>query len=425
MELKKITEKQYEKFIKEQPDILFFHSVEWGRFKSETNWDMEIVGMYDNKKIVAASILLSQKIPFLKKKMYYSPRGLVLDYSNYNTIKEYTIRLKEYLKEKDAVFLKINPYIKYRDRDKDGNVVGSFCNQNLINYLKKLGYKHYGFYKKFDKKRDLEPRWLSVLDISNKSVDELLKDMRTTTRWMIGKSQKNYITIKKASYDDLGKFKSLMQHTAQRRKFDDRDLSYYQTMYKELKNTNMLNLMFAHIDLEKLKGQTLTNIKKLEDKIKTMKVTFKNKNQVSEFKNQIKSLNKRLEDINYKTELYGNNPLIAAGLYLSYGDQVVYLFGGSYKDFMHYGAQYLMQYEMIKYAKDNNFKKINFYGIDGDFKEKAKYYGLFDFKRGFNADVVELIGEFDLVLNKTNYILYKIMFAVYKLLKKCKRLIKK
>ena len=41
-----------------------------------------------------------------------------------------------------------------------------------------------------------------------------------------------------------------------------------------------------------------------------------------------------------------------------------------YKEFMEFGAQYLMQYEMIKYAKANNFKQLNFYGIDGDFDEK-------------------------------------------------------
>lgn len=105
---------------------------------------------------------------------------------------------------------------------------------------------------------------------------------------------------------------------------------------------------------------------------------------------------------------------------MCYGSQVVYLFGGSYKEFMNYGAQYLMQYEMIKFCKDNNCKKLNFYGIDGNFKKNAPYYGLFDFKRGFNADVVELIGEFDLVSDKFHYFIYNLMINLYKNLKKVK-----
>ena len=92
---------------------------------------------------------------------------------------------------------------------------------------------------------------------------------------------------------------------------------------------------------------------------------------------------------------------------------------------MEFGAQYLMQYEMIKYAKENNFKQLNFYGIDGDFDEKSPGYGLFDFKRGFNADVIELIGEFDLIENKALYKMYNLMFNSYKGVKKIKRKIKR
>ena len=85
---------------------------------------------------------------------------------------------------------------------------------------------------------------------------------------------------------------------------------------------------------------------------------------------------------------------------------------------MKYNSQYLLQYEMIKYAIENGYKAFNFYGIDGNFDEKSKSYGLFDFKRGFNACVHELIGEFDLVIDKKRYKLYKLSFSTYKKVKK-------
>ena len=47
-------------------------------------------------------------------------------------------------------------------------------------------------------------------------------------------------------------------------------------------------------------------------------------------------------------------------------------------------------------------------------------FGLFDFKRGFNAHVEELIGEFTLITNKFFYKVYNLMFEVYKKTKKMK-----
>ena len=421
MIIKKISEKEYEEYISHYDNILFFNSVEWAKFKSKTNWNMEIIGLFDHEKLKVASILLSQKLPFLKRKMYYCPRGFVLDYSNLDLIKEFTIALKKYLKDKEAIFLKINPYVEYQKRDKDGNIIQANTNKKLIDYLKKIGYKHYGYYTEFNKKKDLEPRWLSVLNLENKDIDELLHDMRKTTRWMINKSTKNNITIKEATYDDLPKYKELMEHTAERRNFIDRPLSYYQTMYNTLSKTGMFKLLLANIDLVKLRLQLKDHISKLQSRIGNVKDNPKKVNQIAEFTSQIESLNNQLKDIDKQIKEHGEKPLVAAGLYLSYGDQVVYLFGGSYKEFMNYAAQYLMQFEMIKYAKQKNYKKLNFYGIDGDFRRDALHYGLFDFKRGFNSDVVELIGEFDLVVNKFYYAIYNVLFTIYKLIKKVRK----
>lgn len=424
MKIRNISEKEYNNFIKGYKDSLFFQSVEWGNFKAKTNWDMELIGYGDSKKIYAVAMLLSQNVPVIRKKLYYCPRGFILDYSNLDLLEKFTSELRKYLKQKKALFLKINPYIIYQDRDKDGNIIGK-NEDELIEFLKKLGYKHYGFYKNFEDKKDLEPRWLSVLDLEDKSVDELLKNMNSTTRWLINKSQKNCISIEDATYDELIEYKKLMNHTSERRNFQDRPLSYYQTMYKELSKNNMIRILFGKIDLKQLKT-TLSNDKKhLEERVKNIENNSKKSSQVQEYNSQISSLENRIIEIDELINSYGLNPIIATGVYLEYGDQIVYLFGGSYKEFMKYGAQYLMQYEMIKYAKDKKYKKLNFYGIDGNFEKNSKYYGLFDFKRGFNANVVELVGEFDLVINKFNYILYNIMFKTYKLFKKIKLFIRK
>lgn len=426
MEIKEITEKEYNKFIKNYEDSLFFQCLDWGKFKAKTNWQMEIVGLKDKNEIKGVAMLLSQKVPIINKRMYYCPRGFIVDYKNEKLVENFTIEIKKYLKNKKAIFLKINPYIKYQERNVDGEVVGE-PNKKLFDLLIKLGYKHYGFYKDMDEKKDLEPRWVSVLDIDNDiDIDGLLNNMRTTTkRWILNRCKKSCITITEAKYEDLENFKKLMKHTADRREFEDRPLSYYQTMYKSFENTNILKILLASIDLNTLKKESSDELKEINDKIDQIKDNPKKSGVLIDLNNKKESIKSKLNEIDNQIEKYGDNPFVSAGAFLSYGDQVVFLLGASYKDFMNYGAQYLIQYEMIKYAIDNKFKKYNFYGIDGNFNKDAKNYGLFDFKRGFGADVVELIGEFDLPISKPKYYLYKVMFKSYKTLKKVKLLIKK
>ena len=71
---------------------------------------------------------------------------------------------------------------------------------------------------------------------------------------------------------------------------------------------------------------------------------------------------------------------------------------------MNFNAQYLIQYEMLKFAKENNYKKYNFLGIKGNFDPKDEDYGVYKFKKGFGGHVEEYIGDFDLPINVFYYI---------------------
>ena len=136
--------------------------------------------------------------------------------------------------KKNIAFLKINPYVDYQLRDIHGNIIDGTKNDALMEKLKSLGYVHYGFYVDMDEKKDLEPRWISVLDIKDKTIDELFKNFRSGTKWGINNSKKNFINLIEADENNLVEFKNLMKHTAERREFIDRPLSYYQNMFKVL-----------------------------------------------------------------------------------------------------------------------------------------------------------------------------------------------
>ncbi len=417
MEFVELSEKEFLNYSKKSPYTSFYQMPEWAKVKKTNGWNSYFVGLKDKNKIVAATLLLSKKIKMFKT-MFYAPRGFLLDYDDLDLLKEFTQKVKEFIKSKDALFLKINPYVDYQERTIDGDIVEGTEKKELFRTLEELGFKHNGFYIEQDKKTDLEPRWISVLDINGQTMDELYSNMRSSTKWRLNNSKKNALRIIEAKYEDLNEFKNLMKHTAERREFVDRPLSYYQDMFKILDEKNLVKVLLIEINFKELVELSENNLKETNSKIEELKDNTRKEKQLKELYLEKERLENKISELNEIIKEDGEKKIISGGWYMLYGREIIYLFGASYKKYMKYNPQYMLQWEMINYAIDNNYEAFNFYGIDGNFNKESKGYGLFDFKRGFNACVHELIGEFDLVIDKPRYILYTLSFKAYKLVKK-------
>lgn len=416
MEFVTLTEKEFLDYSKKSNITSFFQTTYWGEIKKDNGWESHFLGLKSGKKVVAATLLLSKSIKIFGT-MFYAPRGFLLDYGNLNLLEEFTNYLKAYLKEHKALFLKINPYVDYQMRNVDGEVIEGTENHELMDKLKDLGFVHKGFYIDQDKKKDLEPRWISVLDIKDKTMDELYKDMRSSCKWRINNSRKNCLKIIEADESNLIEFKNLMKHTAERREFIDRPLSYYQNMFKILKKEDLVKVLLVEINFKELRDFSKEELEKKEEKLKEFEGNTKKAGQVKELELEKTRLIDKIALLEKTIEENGEKKIIAGGWYMLYGREIIYLFGASYKAFMKYNSQYLLQYEMINYAVEHGYETFNFYGIDGNFDESSKGFGLFDFKRGFNACVHELIGEFDLVISPVMYKLYTFSFNSYKFIK--------
>ena len=416
MKFVELEKQEFIEFSKVNPQALFFQSPYWIEIKEQNGWQGKIVGIKKDGEIIAATILLIKKV-IGNIRFAYAPRGFLLDYSDFDLLEKFTSEIKAYLKTQGVAFLKINPYVDYQLRDVNGEVIENTKNDALMEKLKELGYIHYGFYLDMDEKKDLEPRWVSVLDIKDKTIDELFKNFRSGTKWGINNSKKNFITMVEADESNLFEFKNLMEHTSERRGFVDRPLSYYTEMFKILKRENAVKVLFAEINFKELLDFTQARFDKNAKRLEVIKDNPKKQKEYNEISSEQKSLEPRLQILAKNVEEFGEKKIIAGGWYMLYGREIVYLFGASYKPFMRYNSQYLLQYEMLTYAIAEGYDKFNFYGIDGNFNEDSVNYGLFDFKRGFNADVHELIGEFDLIVNKSLYKQYNLLFKGYKVLK--------
>ena len=56
-----------------------------------------------------------------------------------------------------------------------------------------------------------------MLDIKNKTEEEILKNMRGTTRWGIQNSYKHGLKLVEIKEDRIEEYKKLMEHTGERR----------------------------------------------------------------------------------------------------------------------------------------------------------------------------------------------------------------
>lgn len=94
---------------------------------------------------------------------------------------------------------------------------------------------------------------------------------------------------------------------------------------------------------------------------------------------------------------YENEPVCAA-ITTNYAGKVCYVYGASDNVNRKVMPNYLMQWEMIRWAVQTNAVVYDFQGVSGNLeKENNPMYGLYQFKRGFNGTLDELAGEFDYV----------------------------
>lgn len=415
----KLTDDEFNAFSKKHPLSTFFQSSYWGDLKQTNGWKKHLIGMKKDGTIIGATLILAKKIPVLNKYIFYAPRGFLLDYNDDDLLKKFSKEVIQYVKKEKGIFLKINPYVIYQERDIEGNIVpNGINNHKIVETLIKIGFKHHGFTTKTG--ADLEPRWLSVLDLENETEESLLSKMRPTTRWSILNSYKRGLKLIELNKERISEFKDLMEHTSERRGFLDRPLYYYQKMYECFKKEDNIKIMLVELNckeyldsLELQKKDLLQKIDGLKDKVKNSK----GKRMFKEFSNELESTERKINEASELIKEKGNSLVVAGGLFMTFGKQVISLFGGSYREYMKFNGQYFLNFEMIKYALNNNYEKYNFFGIEGNFDKESEMYGLFDFKKGFGAKVVELIGEFNYIINKPIYLLYETTFKLYRKLK--------
>ena len=105
---------------------------------------------------------------------------------------------------------------------------------------------------------------------------------------------------------------------------------------------------------------------------------------------------------------------IAGTLAIWFGDKVWYLYGASANVHRETMPNYALQWEMIRWAVEKGCRIYDFRGVSGDLSEDNPLYGLYKFKKGFNSELVEFMGEYDLVISPMWNSLIKLATRCYR-----------
>ena len=230
MEFQEIKESEYRTFWEEHPLKTFLSSPEIAKLREDSNWESHFVGVKENQTLIAAAMLLSHERHFGKKE-FYSPRGFLMDFENSKVLHFFTKELKKYVKEKGGYVLRIDPYLLYKERDIDGNIVdGGEDHSKVVENLSSFGYH------KVPTPLKEQVGWMFCLDLKGKNEEEILKEMKPNVRNILHKTEKFGIQVRELSYDELGEFQNIMEETSKRKGFSNRKLSYYQKMYELFKD---------------------------------------------------------------------------------------------------------------------------------------------------------------------------------------------
>jgi lipid II:glycine glycyltransferase (peptidoglycan interpeptide bridge formation enzyme) len=210
-------------------------------------------------------------------------------------------------------------------------------NEKFGQIVRELGFKVKNDSKNFE---GIQPRFVFRLDIKDKTEEEIMAGFHHKTRYNIRLAERKGVTVKLGDRKDLSQFHKVMQETGVRDEFVIRSLEYFEKMYDCLAPEHLRLYLAYH-----------------EDK------------------------------------------LIAGTIAILYGDKVWYLYGASSNEYRNVMPNYLLQWEMIKWAVENGCHIYDFRGVSGDLDESNPLYGLYKFKKGFNGDFTEFIGELDLIFS--------------------------
>lgn len=397
--IKDLPEKEYQKFWEETENNHFMQSYEWGQACKKNRGQIPCyVGLKDDDgNLKAAALLLKKKTPF-NMCYFYAPRGFTMDFTNKKILTEFTNKLKVYLKEENAIYLKMDPPIMYHEIDESANKIENGKNNyEVFNNLLNLGYKHKGFNKLYEGN---QPRY-TFRTYFNKhdSLESIEKSFSKSFSKPLKRSYNYDLEIYEG--DEIKTFHELIKLISSKDGFNEYSYDYYKNVFEELNKKGYIKVFNVKINPSALIEKFTKEVEK--EKIPERKIKIE-------------------KDIEYFKEISKNHKkeYTCASLICTYSKTGAWsLYIGNDEVASYTGTVNRLYYEFIKDAYENKYEYADLFGVVGDPNTKYKNLaGIYEYKRKIGGDYIEFIGEFDLINKPFWYTVLPTLLKIYRNIKK-------
>lgn len=413
--IESLSPQEHDTFVNQHQNGTFMQNSEWGLFKSRYGWHPTYVGMKKDDRLIASAMILFRKIPGLPAKIAYAPRGFVLDYNDKALLTAFSQSVLAYCKKNKAAFFRMDPALRRTSIDYEGNPVDGINNEWLLAYMKTLQFEHQGFSLDFD---GWQPRFVFWQDIAMPE-ESLLNGFHKKWKYNIRLAERKGIEIIRGSQKDLPRFAEMMKVTGARDGFGTRPLSYFEALLEDMNPNGKAELFLARLNAKKAIQDAETALRKEETALKRFasqlaaakeekkedkRIQLEKKIALAE--NRTIKLKTELKDLHEFEGLPADQQILSGAILMTTGKKACYLYGASDNRFRDRMPNYLIQWEMMRYAQSIGAEIYDFRGVSGNLAPDHPLYGLYRFKRGFQGEFVEYIGEFDAVLKPVSYWLF-------------------
>ncbi|MGB1250097.1 MAG: lipid II:glycine glycyltransferase FemX [Candidatus Promineifilaceae bacterium] len=316
---------QWQAIITKLPNPSPLQSWAWGELKSRWGWEMRPVVWELAGEPLAAAMLLWRQFPKTPFGMLYAPKGPILDYANEPLRDAVFLRLQAIARSDHAIFVKIDPDVLI------ATGVEPEAEQAGLELQTKLTMDGWQF-----SPEQIQFRNTVTLDLGQ-SAEQLLKQMKSKTRYNIRLAGRRDVTVRVGSPADFDAVLALYETTSERNAFAIRPKSYYLDAWRTFHKHGMLHLLIAEAE---------------------------------------------------------DRP-IAAVLLVHNHDTCLYMYGASSNADRNRMPTHLLQWEAIQWAQQNGCRLYDFWGAPDEFVEADRMWGVWRFKRGFNGTVAHHLGAWD------------------------------
>jgi lipid II:glycine glycyltransferase (peptidoglycan interpeptide bridge formation enzyme) len=327
---------EWEHFLSQHSEANFLQSWYWGEFHEALGKTVSRIGFYRDNKLIGVMLAI---IEAARRGRYLTvPAGPIIDWHDQELVSTAFKEMRNVAQLNTCVFVRIRPQLL---EDEYSKQIFSLNNARPA-------------------QMHLHAELTSRLDITP-SEEELLANMRKTTRYEIRKAEKLGITIETSTDEkEVKQFYEYQLETAQRQKFVPFSYKFFLEQFK----------VFFAVD------KALLYTAKFEGKI------------------------------------------LAQAFIIFYGSEAVYHYGVGTEEGRRYPGAYSIQWESIKEAKKRGMKFYNFWGVAAEEDKTHRFYTISIFKRGFGGEDTRYLHAQDIVINKPKYLFNYAVEKVRKIVRK-------